>query len=97
MSKVDFIFNFNLLNTYVLNFKIATCPIYLVPLWIAFYYTSFFDSLKNPDSEFGAALDFGYFFSIGSIALQYYTNTLAPKISPVDFALGTALVTCPKT
>ena len=97
MSKVDFIFNFNLLNSYVLNFKIATCPIYLVPLWIAFYYTSFFDSLKNPDSEFGAALDFGYFYSFGYIALQYYTNTLAPKISPVDFALGTALVTCPKT
>lgn len=97
VSKVDFIFNFNLLNSYVLNFKIATNPFYLTPLWAAFYYTSFFDGLKNPQSEFGAALDFGYFFSIGYIELQYYVNTLVPKISPVDFALGTSLVACPKT
>ena len=51
--------------------------------------------MKNPSSEFGAALDFGYYFSFAYIELQYYTNTLAPKISPLEFALGTSMLACP--
>ena len=47
VSKFDLIFNFNFLNIYVLNFKIATNPFNLTPLWCAFYYTSVFDRLKN--------------------------------------------------
>jgi hypothetical protein len=58
-------------------------------VWASFYYTHPAAVFQGIVDEFAAAFDFGYEANIGNAAVLYYTNSLVPKVSLADFALGT--------
>lgn len=65
-------------------------------MWCSFYYTHPAAVLKGVVDEFAAAFDFGYELHTGEVAVQYYMNSLSPKVSLLDLALGTSSVSYPE-
>ena len=94
-SNVDLIFNFNILNTDILNVKINVTPFHLIPLWASFYYTHPAAVFQGIVDEFAAAVDFGYELHTGEVAVLYYMNSLMPKVSLADVALSGSKITYP--
>ena len=93
-SNVDLVFNFNILNTQLLNVKINVTPFHIIPLWASFYYShpaAVFQGLVDA----AAALDFGYEIHTGEVGVYYYMNSLVPKVSLSDLALGTSTTAIP--
>jgi hypothetical protein len=64
-------------------------PFHLIPLWCSFYYTHPAAVFQGIVDAPAAALDFGYELHTGEIAVLYYLNSLVPKVSLLDLALGT--------
>jgi hypothetical protein len=94
-SNVDLVFNFNFWNTELLDIKLSITPFHLIPVWASFYYTHPAAVFQGIVDEFAAALDFGYEVNAGDVAVLYYTNSLMPKVSLADLALGTSTVAYP--
>jgi hypothetical protein len=94
-SNVDFYININILNTDILNIKINTAPFHIIPLWASFYYTHPAAVYQGIVDEFAAAFDFGYELHTGEVNVFYYQNSLMPKVSLSDLALGLNTVTNP--
>ena len=94
-SNVDLYLNINFYETELLDIKLNIVPFHIIPLWCSFYYTHPAAVYKGIVDEFAAALDFGYEFHTGSVAVQYYSNSLMPKVSLLDLALGTSTVAYP--
>lgn len=95
-SNADLYINVNILNLEEFNVKINTIPFHIIPLWASFYYTHPAAVFQGIVDEFAAALDFGYELHTGEIAAQYYMNSLVPKVSLSDFALGASSVAFPE-
>lgn len=94
-SGADLVFNFNILNTQLLNVKLSVTPIKIVPIWASFYYShpaAVFQGLVDA----AAALDFGYDVTTGDIGVSYFMNSLVPKVSLADLALGTSTTAIPE-
>ena len=64
-------------------------------MWASFYYTHPAAVYQGIVDEFAAALDFGYEAQAGKVAVLYYINSLVPKVSLADLALGTSTVAVP--
>jgi len=94
-SNVDLIFNFNLLNTELLNVKISLTPVKIIPVWASFYYTHPAAVFQGIVDEFAAAIDFGYELHSGEVGVVYFMNRLMPKVSLADLALGTSTTAYP--
>jgi len=94
-SGVDLVFSFNILNTQLLDVKFSLTPFKIVPIWASFYYShpaAVYQGLVDA----AAAFDFGYEVSSGEIGVQYYMNSLVPKVSLADLALGTSTTAFPE-
>ena len=94
-SNVDLYLNLNFYETEILNIKLNIVPFQIIPLWCSFYHTHPAAVYKGIVDEFAAALDFGYLVEIGAVSVQYYSNSLMPKVSLLDLALGTSTVAFP--
>jgi hypothetical protein len=94
-SNVDLTLNFNILNTEIFNLKISGTPFKIIPVWASFYYTHPAAVFQGIVDEFAAAIDFGYELHTGEVAVNYFMNSLMPKVSLADLALGTSTVAYP--
>jgi hypothetical protein len=95
-SNVDLVLNVNLLDLEELSVKISFVPFHLIPMWSSLYYTHPAAVYQGIVDEFAAALDFGYEVHAGALSVGYYHNSLVPKVSLSDYALGTSTVLYPE-
>lgn len=95
-SNCDLYFNLNLYNLDVFNVKINIVPFHFIPTWASLYFTHPAAVAKGVVDSFAAAVDFGYEFHTGEVAVQYYTNSLVPKVSLSDIALSGSQVYYPE-
>ena len=95
-SNIDLVFNFNILNTQLLNVKFSVTPFHIIPLWASFYYTHPAAVYQGIVDDFAAAFDFGYLVDSGKVGVYYYMNSLVPKVSLADLALGTSTTVLPE-
>ena len=70
-------------------------PFHLIPLWASFYYTHPAAVFQGIVDEFAAAIEFGAEAHTGEVVVLYYANSLIPKVSLSDLALGTSTVAVP--
>ena len=83
------------MNTQLLNVKLSVTPIKIVPIWASLYYShpaAVFQGLVDA----AAALDFGYEVTTGDVGVSYFMNSLVPKVSLADLALGTSTTAIPE-
>lgn len=84
------------MNLEELSVKISLEPFHIIPLWSSLYYTHPAAVYQGIVDEFAAALDFGYEVHLGALSVGYYHNSLVPKVSLSDYALGTSNVLYPE-
>ncbi len=89
-SSADCTLQVNLLNIQEFYIKIATVPLYVVPFWTSIYWTHPGALMSGDASELSLAVESGYELHGGEIGLNYYINSLYPKVSLLDLILQTS-------
>ena len=78
----------NILGLHTCMVKINTTPFQYVPLWGSLYFAHPAAVSKGVIGENGAALEFGYEYSIGKVGVEYYMSDLVPNVSILDYING---------
>ena len=87
-SGFDVEFKSNIYGLFELNVKVATVPVAFNPVSTSAQWTH--PIALSQGEEMTGVVSAGYDFTIGDVQVYYYINNLYPKVSLLDYILGTA-------
>lgn len=86
-SNLDFVALLNLYGLFELNVKVATVPVAVNPITTSAQWTH--PIALSQGEEMSGVISAGYSFTVGDVQVYYYINNLFPKVSILDYLLGT--------
>ena len=87
-SSGKLFFDVNILGLHELSVRINTTPFQFVPFWASLYYTHPAAVAQGVIDAYGAALEFGWEYTLGDVQVEYYMNDLVPSVSIMDYISG---------